>query len=99
MQLKRAGGNLAGKKHVKGEYGPARRGPLARYRGPAPAPRPGPHPVPRKPAMTENQSVRTPATQTAPAKRLAACGWCDSTHIADVTCTCKEPCPQGWCPA
>ena len=62
--------------------------------------------------MTENPSTRaadtTPATTPAiptggspaiPAKRLAACGWCDSTHIADVTCTCKEPCAQGWCPA
>lgn len=31
------------------------------------------------------------------------CGWCDSTHIADVLCTCTEPCldkkgkPVGWC--
>ncbi len=38
-------------------------------------------------------------TQGTPTKRLVACGWCDSTHIADVTCTCKEPCTQGWCPA
>ncbi len=30
-------------------------------------------------------------------KKLA-CGWCDSSHIADVLCTCKEPCSQGWCP-
>lgn len=30
---------------------------------------------------------------------LRVCGWCVSTHIADITCTCKEPCAQGWCPA
>jgi hypothetical protein len=28
-----------------------------------------------------------------------ACGWCDSTHIADVSCSCTTPCKQGWCPA
>jgi hypothetical protein len=28
-----------------------------------------------------------------------ACGWCDSTHIADVSCSCTSPCRQGWCPA
>lgn len=28
-----------------------------------------------------------------------ACGWCDSTHIADVSCSCTTPCAQGWCPA
>ena len=68
--------------------------------------------------MTENPTVRTDESLSAPppplaslptapivptpvvpAKRLVACGWCDSTHIADVTCTCKEPCAQGWCPA
>lgn len=46
----------------------------------------------------EDPIVRTQAP-VAPAKRPTACGWCDSTHIADVTCTCKEPCAQGWCPA
>jgi hypothetical protein len=49
--------------------------------------------------MTENPSVRITESAPAPAKRLVACGWCDSTHIADVTCTCKDPCTQGWCPA
>lgn len=54
--------------------------------------------------MTENPTVRThevpaPPVVATPTKRLVACGWCDSTHIADVTCTCKEPCTQGWCPA
>ena len=55
--------------------------------------------------MTENPIARTPAIASGihvapvPARRLLACGWCDSTHIADVTCTCKEACSQGWCPA
>lgn len=49
--------------------------------------------------MTENPIVRSPDISSVPTKRLVACGWCDSTHIADVTCTCKEPCAQGWCPA
>jgi hypothetical protein len=29
-----------------------------------------------------------------------ACGWCDSTHIADAhTCVCREECEAGWCSA
>lgn len=64
--------------------------------------------------MTENPTMGTDESLSAPlpslptptvpvpvvpGRRLVACGWCDSTHIADVSCTCKEPCAQGWCPA
>ena len=41
-----------------------------------------------------DSSATTPATAFRP-----ACGWCDSTHIADVSCSCTVPCRQGWCPA
>jgi hypothetical protein len=33
------------------------------------------------------------------AQKRSRCGWCESTHIADVTCNCKEPCDAGYCPA
>jgi hypothetical protein len=52
-----------------------------------------------------------PANQQRPAGEYAhalpkpaiQCGWCISTHIADIRCTCEEPCmdksgkPVGWC--
>lgn len=38
--------------------------------------------------------------------RKPPCGWCVSTHIADIKCICVEPCvnertgePVGWCTA
>lgn len=34
-----------------------------------------------------------------PVKPKPICGWCISTHIADITCNCTEPCDKHWCAA
>lgn len=36
---------------------------------------------------------------TAKEAKKPVCGWCVSTHVADITCSCKEPCDKGWCTA
>jgi hypothetical protein len=27
------------------------------------------------------------------------CTWCISSHVAEITCKCPEPCGVGWCAA
>lgn len=53
-----------------------------------------------------NHTPERPQVPVEPPKaKPVTCGWCVSTHIADIRCTCEEPCVDkngksvGWCTA
>ena len=49
--------------------------------------------------MTQSSVIPVQEGPALSGRRLVVCGWCDSTHLAEVSCICKEPCSRGWCPA
>lgn len=56
--------------------------------------------------MNHTPESHAEAQASVAALKKPACGWCISTHMADIRCICEEPCknektgdPVGWCSA